>query len=133
MLHSQIQYLILTNKVVEGNAQQHLVLITGDGNANDDRTSFPKIVSVALEHQWTVELWSWKASLSSKFLTIQKKYPHKFQINHLDPHRSKITFKQKAKQQKKVTNDTESSITPAFLITICLAILIFYLYSKFYK
>jgi len=105
MLHSQIQNLILKYPCHGEGAQQILVLITGDGNANDNRTSFPEILTLALDHGWGVELWSWKASLSMKFSDIQKKYPSTMQIKHLDEHRSKITFKQKAQQNQQTNNN----------------------------
>jgi hypothetical protein len=122
MLHSQIQNLILKNKTDKGNVQQHLILISGDGNANDNRTSFPDIVSIALDYGWTVDIWSWKASLSYKFLDIQRKNPSKIQINYLDPYRSSITFTQKQKQKQKY------SILPFLPFLICLIIFIYYFY-----
>jgi len=100
MLHAQTQKLILKNKPQVGSPQQHLILITGDGNANDNRTSFPEIVSTALDYGWTIELWSWKASLSGKFADIQRKDSSKMKINLLDTYRTEITFKQKQQHQQ---------------------------------
>ncbi len=126
MLHSQIQNLILTNKPQQGSPQQHLVLITGDGNENENRTSFPQIVSTALDYGWTIELWSWKASLSAKFTEIQRKDSSKMKINSLDTYRTKITFKQKQQeqqqeqQQQKQQHPTSSS---RFWLLPCLGLL----------
>ena len=39
-----------------------LVLVTGDGNSNYNRASFPEVVGKALEKGWKVEVWSWKAA-----------------------------------------------------------------------
>ncbi|CAF1388249.1 unnamed protein product [Adineta steineri] len=100
MLHSKIQNLILKNKSRSKNGKQHLILVTGDGNANGNRTSFPDIVSLALKYQWTVDLWSWKDSLSGKFDDIQEEHSSNMKINHLDTYRTKITFKQKQKQKQ---------------------------------
>ncbi|CAF1332198.1 unnamed protein product [Adineta steineri] len=100
MLHSKIQNLILKNKSCSKNGKQHLILVTGDGNANGNRTSFPDIVSLALKYQWTVDLWSWKDSLSLKFVDIQEKHSSNMKINHLDTYRTKITFKQKQKHHQ---------------------------------
>jgi len=64
MLHSQIENFILKNKTNQGNAQQNLILINSDGNANDNRTSFPDIVTIPLDYRWTVDICSWKLSFS---------------------------------------------------------------------
>jgi len=134
MLHSQIQKLILTNKVDKGKEEQHLVLITGDGNTNDNRTSFPEMVTTAIDYGWTVEIWSWKASFSRKFSEIQQKYPQKFQINYLDADRSKITFREKQKpksaqqQQQQETNNIEFPINPILLLIIVLVLSYFIAY-----
>ncbi len=124
MLHSQIQNLILKNKTNQGNGQQNLILISGDGNANDNRTSFPDIVTIALDYGWTVDIWSWKLSFSYKFLDLQRKYPYKIKINYLDTYRSKITFTQKQKRQH--FNYMKSSILLFLGLFIFLAILIYY-------
>ncbi|CAF4469630.1 unnamed protein product, partial [Rotaria magnacalcarata] len=121
MLHSQIQNLILRNNSHQGSVQQRLVLITGDGNANDNRTSFPDIVNIALDYGWTVELWSWGTSMNKKFSDIQRRNPSKMQINYLDQYRSKITFKQK-QQQQKVNNQLNSWFSPVSIFVLCLGI-----------
>ncbi|CAF4027515.1 unnamed protein product [Rotaria sordida] len=127
MLHSQIQNLILKNLSHRGNIQQILILISGDGNANNNRTSFPDIVTIALEHGWTVELWSWKASLSTKFSAIQRKYPSKMKIKHLDPYRSKITFKQQSQQkQQQPVNHIQYGIFSALIFLICISLFVYY-------
>ncbi len=130
MLHAQIQKLILENKPQVGSPQQHLILITGDGNANDNRTSFPHIVSTALDYGWTIELWSWKASLSSKFTDIQRKDSSKMKINSLDTYRTKITFTQKQQQQQQ-QQQQQPTISSRFwpllgLGLLCIAIFISY-------
>lgn len=110
MLHSQIQNLVLKYKSNPENFQQTLILLSGDGNANDDRTSFPEIVTLALENDWNVELWSWKACLSRKFLAIQQEYPSNMKIKYFDQYRNDITFKEKSQQnrQQSTGNDMQS-------------------------
>jgi hypothetical protein len=120
MLHSQIQNFILKNKV--NKEKQHLVLITGDGNDNDKRTNFPDIVTIAIDYGWTVEIWGWNASFSGKFSEIQQKYPQKIQINYLDTHRSKITFREKQKPaQQQETNIIKS---PIILVSVAIIVLV---------
>ncbi|CAF1590447.1 unnamed protein product, partial [Adineta steineri] len=99
MLHSQIQNLILKNKSSE-DCKQHLILITGDGGKNGKRTNFPNIISLALNNKWTVDLWSWKASLSREFANIQKRHSPNMKINYLDTYRTEITFQEKQKQEQ---------------------------------
>jgi hypothetical protein len=44
-----------------------LVLVTGDGNDNLGRVSFPEAVQGALRKGWRVEVWSWDEGRSSKW------------------------------------------------------------------
>ncbi len=85
MLHSQIQNLILKNKTNQGNAQQNLILISGDGNANDNRTSFPDIVTITLDYGYLLMeiIIQLQIFRSSTKISLQ---------NYLDIYRSKITF-----------------------------------------
>jgi hypothetical protein len=115
MLHSQIQNLILTNRHRLQSVQQKLILLSGDGNDNNGRTSFPGVVSIALEHGWLVEIWAWKASLSTKYLDLQRKYPLQMKIKHLDIFRNKITFKQKQQQ----TTSYQDSIVFFWIFVFC--------------
>ena len=126
MLHAQIYKLILDNQPRQGNVQQHLILITGDGNSNDQRTSFPDVVSMALDNGWTVDLWAWQASLSRKFNKIKEKYPSKMQINYLDQFRSKITFREKLQQPKKDVPETNRGYLLVLLFIICSGIVLFF-------
>lgn len=96
MLHSQVLRLILDHPS-DPNRRQVLVLLSGDGNSNSGRTSFPYAVTTALQRNWQVELWSWEQSLSRNFRDIERKYPAQMKINYLDPHRKRITFIGKTK------------------------------------
>ena len=61
-----------------------MTLVTGDGNANEGRTTFPDCVLTALKNNWHVELCSWRAGTSQAFYRIAKEYPDVFRIRHLD-------------------------------------------------
>lgn len=126
MLHAQIYKLILDNQSRQGNVQQHLILITGDGNSNDNRTSFPNVVSKALDNGWTVDLWTWRASLSRKFNEIQEKYPSEMKINYLDQARSKITFREKLQQPKQGVSERKRWYLLVLLLIICTGIVLFF-------
>jgi len=127
MLHSKIQNLILKYRTNDGCIKHSLILITGDGNENNNRTNFPDIVTIAIDYGWTVEIWSWKLSLSNKFVDLQRKYPSKMKINYLDTYRSNITFIQKQKQiQKQNINSNYSILIFLGLVLICLITFIYY-------
>lgn len=71
-----------------------LVLATGDGmkGKSECDTSFPRCAVTALERGWSVEVYSWKHSLSSEWIKLAKKYPEALTINYLDKHVNYITF-----------------------------------------
>lgn len=71
-----------------------LVLATGDGmkGKSECDTSFPRCAVTALERGWSVELYSWKHSLSSEWIKLSKKYPDRLTIDYLDKYVNYITF-----------------------------------------
>jgi hypothetical protein len=87
MLHAKISHQILQANLDEkkgkkdpstgqgSNTAHTLVLLTGDGNDNSGRTTFPDTVRMALEYGWRVELWSWKHSLSRAFKELARQHP----------------------------------------------------------
>ncbi len=84
----------------------HLVLLSGDGNWNfrnddsgsddsdsdlddsdhDDHTpsSFPKVIEIALQYGWSVDVWSVKHSCSKTWVKFQEKYPEKFRLQYIN-------------------------------------------------
>ena len=98
MLHSQMFRLVLDRKS-DQNERQVLVLVSGDGNANENRTTFPEVVRRALQHHWQVEVWSWKSCLSRRFQEIEREYPRDMKICYLDEHKEEVTFVEKNKDQ----------------------------------
>ena len=70
-----------------------LVLLTGDGNDNDGRTTFLDVVQKALLHnvhglKWRVHLWAWKAGLNSEYKKLLK--DPNFKIYYLDDYREEL-------------------------------------------
>jgi hypothetical protein len=61
-----------------------LALVTGDGNRNHGRASFPEHIDTALLHGWGVELYSWKDSMSSVYGQYAKAYDGRFKVIFLD-------------------------------------------------
>jgi hypothetical protein len=89
ILHSKLMNIIINNKQPE---KSNLILATGDGNNNKGSFSFPSIVMIALEKGWTVDLYSWKISLSNNFNKIIN---DKFKIHLMDEEECfKIQMKQ---------------------------------------
>ncbi|KAK3739184.1 hypothetical protein QZH41_017335, partial [Actinostola sp. cb2023] len=71
-----------------------LVLASGDGmkGKSENSTSFPGCATMALDKGWSVEVYSWKHSLSAEWLKLAKKYPDHLTINYLDKYVNHITF-----------------------------------------
>ena len=60
-----------------------LVLLTGDGNANEGRTTFPSCLEHALTRDWDVEVFSWRSGASSVYAAMDEQYPA-FRLRYLD-------------------------------------------------
>jgi hypothetical protein len=90
LLHSQIQRVLLETSV-RGEKPGTLVLLTGDGNRNSHRSSFPSCVVSALKFGWRIELYAWKMSLSSTMRGIAALSKGRMTITCLDTWRDEIT------------------------------------------
>jgi len=73
-----------------------LVMLTGDGNNNDDQASLFQAVEYALDKNWRVELWCWRMSVSKNYRILASKLDTRpnFKLFFLDNFREEITFKQ---------------------------------------
>lgn len=91
----EIAHLKIANVLLDYDAPQTLVLVTGDGNDADFGTSFTKQAERALRRGWNVSIWSWKAQLSGKFARLATNHPGRMTVNTLDPYYKEITFLQK--------------------------------------
>ena len=78
ILHSKISNALRSTVRPE---YSNLILFTGDGNRYENHLSFPDIVKEALEKGWTVDLYSWRSSLSINYSLIKD---DKFKIHLLD-------------------------------------------------
>jgi hypothetical protein len=61
-----------------------LVLVTGDGNNNNDLSSFPKCCMAALKAGWRVEVVSWRITLHSVYHALQVQSRKQLQVRLLD-------------------------------------------------
>lgn len=89
-LHAAMLLAIMRPKAMKDSLyQQTLVIATGDGNSNgsgnqDNVTSFPKIVEMALGIGMKVEQFTWKNSCSSVFREIARRHKGRYTIHFLD-------------------------------------------------
>ena len=84
MIHAKIQDTIL--KFDSTAAKRTIAILTGDGNDNKGRTSFPGVVEAALRKGFSVEVWSWRAQCSKVYSKFQANYPRYFSLKYLDEH-----------------------------------------------
>jgi len=96
VLHAAILQLVLDKDDLPRGTHT-IVLATGDGNAGNKHSSFPRAVKAAADAGFLVEIWSWKASCATEVFT---EVAAKFRsgvvtINYLDPHRDLICFVKK--------------------------------------
>lgn len=95
------------------NPQHTLILMTGDGNQNLGRTNFLDCVDNALRRGWKVEVWSWRASTSRKYLEMAQHYGKEgvFKVVYLDSYRESITSKPKiSNNNMTVANNSNMAI-----------------------
>ena len=81
-----------------------LVLVTGDGNDNDGKTTFPEVAIAALRQGWAVEVWSWEAGCSGRWRDLQQTYgpTGKFALRLLDEHRGELVVRAERSSQERM-------------------------------
>jgi hypothetical protein len=96
VLHAAILQLVLDKDDLPCGTHT-IVLATGDGNAGNKHSSFPRAVKAAAKAGFRVEIWSWRASCATEVFTevAAKFLPGVVTINYLDPHRDLICFVKK--------------------------------------
>ena len=109
ILHASMMDTIL--KFSETPHRRTIVLVTGDGNRNHERTTFPDVLEQALRKGFKVELWCWQNSASSVYTRFKKEYFTHFKQFFLDDHRYSDYY------LFKITN-------------VCLMILLFYFLQR---
>jgi len=71
--------------------QHTLVLLSGDGNRNDDHHSFADTIQEALRVGMFVEVWAWKNSVSRVYTQVfAEHYGGSFAVRYFDDYRDKI-------------------------------------------
>jgi hypothetical protein len=74
--------------------QRTLVLLTGDGNDNHGRATFPSVLEGAIGAGWKVELWSWRQSINKRYEDFYNSYSSEdvFKIHYLDTYREYLVY-----------------------------------------
>ena len=67
------------------------VIVTGDGNSNDNLSNFPDCFKTILEtSDLRIDQWSWKNRRNKVFDGIRDNYPDRYRIYNLDAHKGNI-------------------------------------------
>lgn len=86
--------LLMQQAVAHTHCPSHtLVLLSGDGNNNYGKGTFPECAERALQQGWRVEVWAWKGSTNKRYRRLQIKFPTQFSLVWLDTHRGEITYR----------------------------------------
>jgi hypothetical protein len=85
-------HLKIANALLDFEAPQTLVLMTGDGQNADIGTSFYEQAVRALKRGWSVEQWAWRATRSGRYGELVGMYPNRFRMKDFDDYYNQITF-----------------------------------------
>lgn len=91
----ELVHLKIANVLLDYDAPQALVLVTGDGNEADFGTSFLQQVKRALRHGWHVYVWSWEDQQSNKYARLAEESDGFLFVRQFDPYYKSLTFLQK--------------------------------------
>ena len=90
----EIVHLKIANALLDYEAPQALILVTGDGNDSDFGTSFLQQVRRALKLGWEVHVWSWAAQQSGKYARLAEETTGVLVVHQFDPYYRSLTFLQ---------------------------------------
>jgi hypothetical protein len=85
MLHAQIYREMREHEELPGT----LCLLTGDGNDNGKRSSFPETARHALEAGWRVEIWAWHSACHHMWPHMARHY-HRMTVKFLESYTGTI-------------------------------------------
>ena len=87
-----IMHLLIANAILDFDALQTLVIVSGDGEDSDFGMSFVSQAERALRHGWHVEIWSWSDGMTARYDHLVEDYPGRIEKRLLDPHYYAISF-----------------------------------------
>lgn len=88
----EILHLKIANALIDYPSTDILVVVTGDGSVSEFGTGFIPKNERAIKLGWRVEVWSWSATCSRKFLALSKKFSSQLKLISLDPFYLGVTF-----------------------------------------
>lgn len=88
----EVMHAKIAGALLDFDAPQVLVLVTGDGQDGEFGTSFIKQATRAIRRGWDVDVISWDGLLSDNYRRLEREYPDRIQIVKLDDFYSSITF-----------------------------------------
>lgn len=60
-----------------------MIFVTGDGNNNHGKDTFPRVIQDAVNYRYFVEIWSWPNNRSKNLTKLGDIYKDKVKINNL--------------------------------------------------
>lgn len=88
----EVMHLLIANAVLDFDAMQTLVIVSGDGKESNFGTSFVSQAERALRHGWHVEIWSWSDGMTGRYDDLIARHPNRIRKRPLDPHYYAISY-----------------------------------------
>ncbi|KZD02952.1 MULTISPECIES: NYN domain-containing protein [Thalassospira] len=88
----ELLHLKIANAILDHDAPQTLVVVSGDGSISEFGTGFITQVERALKKGWKAEIWSWSNSLKSKYYELRDLHQDTVSINTFDEYYDALTF-----------------------------------------
>ena len=79
-LHNEARKFISREYSISGKT---MIFVTGDGNNNHGKDTFPRVIHDAIKHGFLVEIWSWPNRRSKNLTKLGEIYKDKVKINNL--------------------------------------------------
>jgi hypothetical protein len=88
----EVLHLKIAEALLDFEAPQTLVLVTGDGKVSNFGTSFLGQAQRAIKRGWRVDVISWRANLSRRYIELEKANPDAVEVVYLDDVYQSVTF-----------------------------------------
>lgn len=89
----EILHLKMANAIIDFDAPQTMVVLSGDSKVSDFGTSFPTQLRRALKKGWNVEVYAAKKTIGNRhYASLQQEFPGMLTIYELDDYYYQISF-----------------------------------------
>ncbi len=88
----ELLHLKMANAIIDHDAPQTMVIVSGDGNISAFGTSFVGQAERALRKGWYVNVCAWTPVMTGKYRDLKSEYPDKLSLSPLDGHYRELTF-----------------------------------------